>query len=197
MEKPRHEHFMREAITQAVIALEKGEVPVGAVVVWNVATGAQERVLEGHAEDVNALAVCGSRLLSGSDDGSVRVWGMGAGWGCERTLKGHERGVFALTTWEGKVVSGSDDDTIRVWDVETGAVEAILRGHNDSIYAFGARGQAVQRVAGRDDPGVEDGGVGGAADGGGVRGGWAAAPLVPGCERAEAGERVGGLWLGT
>ena len=34
MEKPNHEHFMKEAIKQAVIALEKGEVPVGAVVVW-------------------------------------------------------------------------------------------------------------------------------------------------------------------
>ena len=34
MEKPNHEHFMKEAIKQAAIALEKGEVPVGAVVVW-------------------------------------------------------------------------------------------------------------------------------------------------------------------
>ena len=29
-----HDHFMREALKQAKIALEKGEVPVGAVVVW-------------------------------------------------------------------------------------------------------------------------------------------------------------------
>ncbi len=34
MEKPDHQHFMKEAIKQAVQALEKGEVPVGAVVVW-------------------------------------------------------------------------------------------------------------------------------------------------------------------
>ncbi len=34
MEKPHHEHFMKEAIKQAMIALDKGEVPVGAVVVW-------------------------------------------------------------------------------------------------------------------------------------------------------------------
>ena len=34
MEKPHHEHFMKEALKQAAIALEKGEVPVGAVVVW-------------------------------------------------------------------------------------------------------------------------------------------------------------------
>ena len=34
MVKPHHEYFMKEAIKQAMIALEKGEVPVGAVVVW-------------------------------------------------------------------------------------------------------------------------------------------------------------------
>jgi len=34
MHKPDHEHFMKEAIKQAVTALEEGEVPVGAVVVW-------------------------------------------------------------------------------------------------------------------------------------------------------------------
>ncbi len=34
MEKPDREHYMKEAIKQAAIALEKGEVPVGAVVVW-------------------------------------------------------------------------------------------------------------------------------------------------------------------
>ncbi len=34
MEKPHHDHYMKEAIKQAMIALEAGEVPVGAVVVW-------------------------------------------------------------------------------------------------------------------------------------------------------------------
>lgn len=34
MHKPDHEHFMKQAVKQAVLALEKEEVPVGAVVVW-------------------------------------------------------------------------------------------------------------------------------------------------------------------
>lgn len=34
MQKPDHLYFMKEAIKQAATALEKGEVPVGAVVVW-------------------------------------------------------------------------------------------------------------------------------------------------------------------
>ena len=34
MSSSLHDHFMKEALKQAAIALEKGEVPVGAVVVW-------------------------------------------------------------------------------------------------------------------------------------------------------------------
>ena len=73
---------------------------------WNVWSGAQERALEGHDGDVIVLDVCGSRLLSGLSDGSILVWGMGAGWGCNtrRTLVGHGLGVTALATWEGRAV---------------------------------------------------------------------------------------------
>ena len=35
MTETLHEHFMREALKQAKLALEKGEVPVGAIVVYN------------------------------------------------------------------------------------------------------------------------------------------------------------------
>lgn len=34
LSKPDHAYFMKEALKQAAVALEKGEVPVGAVVVW-------------------------------------------------------------------------------------------------------------------------------------------------------------------
>jgi WD40 repeat protein len=60
----------------------------GAIRVWNVATGACDRVLEGHTDAVKCLAVSGTRLVSGSDDSFFKVWAMGAGasWACERTL---------------------------------------------------------------------------------------------------------------
>ena len=35
MAESLHEHFMREALKQAKLALQKGEVPVGAVVVYD------------------------------------------------------------------------------------------------------------------------------------------------------------------
>ena len=42
---------------------------------WDPATGACERVFEGHQDWVRALAVLGDgRLASGSDDKTIRLW---------------------------------------------------------------------------------------------------------------------------
>jgi WD40 repeat protein len=49
----------------------------GAVKVWNVANGQELLIVRGHREEVRALAVSrdGKRLLAGSSDGVVNVWG--------------------------------------------------------------------------------------------------------------------------
>ena len=125
----------------------------GKLRMWNVATGACEQVLEGHAPQcVWALALCGSRLVSSSSDRSIKVWAMGeaAPWTCERTLLGHTDRVPTLATWQGKVLSGSDDRSIRVWDVETGEHAATLGGiygliialvvHRDRLYSAASDG---------------------------------------------------------
>jgi WD40 repeat protein len=89
---------------------------------WNAVTGTCEHVLEGHSTAVMALAVCGSRLASGSYDHSIKVWAMRAAgpWTCERTLLGHISWVWSLSGWQGKLLSGSRDKSIRGWDMGTG-----------------------------------------------------------------------------
>jgi WD40 repeat protein len=79
--------------------------------------------------------VAGSLLMSGSGDGSVKVWAMGAAgpWPCSRTLVGLDDGVTVVAAWEGKVLSGSMDRTIRVWDAGTGALESTLEGHREWV----------------------------------------------------------------
>ncbi len=67
MDKPDHAHFMKEAIKQAAVALEKGEVPVGAVVVKDgvvVGRGYHRRAGTAHAEVV-ALRRAGERARGG------------------------------------------------------------------------------------------------------------------------------------
>jgi WD40 repeat protein len=62
-----------------------------------------------------------TRLVSGSEDGSVRVWDFKMGsllFGTEKTLSGHTGSVKSVSfSSDGKlIVSGSLDSTVRVWD---------------------------------------------------------------------------------
>ena len=88
------------------------------------------RTLSGHGGGVNALALTGDgRVVSGSDDGTVKVWDLNSGHE-ERTLSGHGGGVNALAlTGDGRVVSGSDDGTVKVWDLNSGHEQRTLSGH--------------------------------------------------------------------
>ncbi len=117
----------------------------GVIRVWNVLTGVCDQALEGHTDELNCLAVSGARLVSGSDDLSVKVWAMGAGaaWPCERTLVGHEGLVFTLATWQDKVLSGSADCSVRVWDMVTGAHDATLTGHNSDVHGLAVHGDRL------------------------------------------------------
>ena len=93
---------------------EETEVEGGAVVkvVW-LWTG----VLKGHTGEVNAVASLGDgRVVSGSEDKTVRIWGVNGE--CERILKGHTGNVYAVASLgDGRVVSGSFDMTVRIWGV--------------------------------------------------------------------------------
>jgi WD40 repeat protein len=113
--------------------------------VWNVATGVCDQVLQGHSDWVRCLSVSGTRLVSGSDDYSVKVWAMGAGaaWPCERTLVGHDGWVCALATWKDKVLSGSEDASVRVWDMGTGAHDVTLTGHEDTVNGLAVHGNRL------------------------------------------------------
>jgi WD40 repeat protein len=84
---------------------------------WDPASGACERVFEGHQSWVRALAVLGDgRLASGSADSTIRLWDPASG-ACERVFEGHQGGVLALAVLgDGRLASGSDDKTIRLWE---------------------------------------------------------------------------------
>jgi WD40 repeat protein len=99
-----------------------------------------------------AFAQDGSRVVSGSNDKTVRIWNATTGE-VEAELKGHTGWVtsVAFTQDGSRVVSGSNDKTVRIWNVMTGEVEAELKGHTDSVrsVAFAQDGSRV--VSGSDD----------------------------------------------
>ncbi|KAJ1838013.1 SCF ubiquitin ligase complex subunit cdc4, partial [Coemansia sp. RSA 2708] len=89
-----------------------------------------ERALAGHGDSVRAVAGHGNVVVSGSYDGTVRVWDAASGE-CVHQLEGHTSKVYTivLDPDHQAIFSGSMDGMIRVWNWATGACLRILRGH--------------------------------------------------------------------
>ncbi len=64
-----------------------------------------EALLLGHSHNICALDVdpSGQWIVSGSWDGSARLWGVGK-WECEGVLEGHEGSVWAVMFWDPKTI---------------------------------------------------------------------------------------------
>ena len=94
------------------------------------------QTFEGHSGFVNSVAFSpdGQKIVSGSNDQTVRVWDAAAGTPLQ-TLKGHSDPVksIAFSPDGQKIVSGSNDQTVRVWDAAAGTPLQTLKGHSDSV----------------------------------------------------------------
>jgi WD40 repeat protein len=104
------------------------------VIVWDLATGAIRRVIDGHERDVLSVVCSGERIYTSGDDKTLRVWELGSG----RPLKvwgpfEHETDSCAVDPARERVVLGCDDGVIRVFDVETGATLAAIDAHRSGI----------------------------------------------------------------
>lgn len=103
------------------------------------------KVLNGHDEHViTCLQFCGNRIVSGSDDNTLKVWSAVTGK-CLRTLIGHTGGVWSSQmSEEGNIIiSGSTDRTLKVWDAETGGCKHTLYGHTSTVRCMHLHGSRV------------------------------------------------------
>ncbi len=94
--------------------------------------------LEGHTDRVGSVAWSpdGSRLASGSDDTTVRIWDPLSG-AALRTLAGHTRRVRTVD-WsaDGRyLISGGSDGEIRIWDPESGEQREVLSGNTLHVWS--------------------------------------------------------------
>jgi WD40 repeat protein len=94
-------------------------------------------ILKGHTQTVNDVAFTrdGKRLVTVSDDHSVRLWDLEHGG--ERILSGHTDEVWRLElSPDGRfVATASKDRTVRLWNLETGE-SRVLASHPGPVYGI-------------------------------------------------------------
>jgi WD40 repeat protein/serine/threonine protein kinase len=101
-------------------------------------SGRLVRRFTGHSGWVSS--VCAGRnghsLLSGSADGTLKLWSTMSGR-CLRTLEGHAEWVTSVgLSADGRIaLSGSADHTLRLWQTESGKCLRILEGHRNWVLA--------------------------------------------------------------
>ena len=86
----------------------------------------------GHAGCVRSVSYSpnGARVVTGSEDHTIRIWDAESGVVVGEPLTGHDGNVNCVAySPDGRhIISGSGDHTIRIWDAKTGAAE-IGRAH--------------------------------------------------------------------
>lgn len=91
------------------------------------------KLLKGHDDHViTCLEFCGTRIVSGSDDNTLKVWSAITGK-CLRTLVGHTGGVWSSQMSNNVVISGSTDRTLKVWNADTGQCIHTFYGHSSTV----------------------------------------------------------------
>lgn len=115
--------------------------------IWNLAEGKEARALKGHKGAISCIVYKPDLrvILSGSPDGSVRLW---KPWDISstaddqsyKTMSGYTRGLtsMAVTNDGTTLVNASVDGTLHVWNIDRGIslAKGGLRGIFMSIIAF-------------------------------------------------------------
>ncbi|XP_059028274.1 WD repeat-containing protein 86 isoform X1 [Mustela nigripes] len=96
--------------------------------------GSALRVCADHRGGINWLSLSpdGQRLLTGSEDGTARLWSTADGQCCA-LLQGHESYVTFCQLEDEAAFTCSADRTIRKWDVRTGQCLQVFRGHTSIV----------------------------------------------------------------
>ena len=135
---------LRSTITSAVVSSDNRFIIFGSgsenhapflidntVRVWDLHEKIEIAVLQGHKNNVTALAISRDNkyIVSGSSDKTVILWNLH-----EKKkiaiLLGHSKAItaVAITSENRYIVSASDDCTLRIWSVDKGINLAVLEG---------------------------------------------------------------------
>jgi WD40 repeat protein/transcriptional regulator with XRE-family HTH domain len=102
-------------------------------------TNSSVKLLRGHTDFVWDIAFSsdGRFLVSGSRDGTLRLWDMQDEQSIH-VFEGHKHDVYGLAIDANNqlLVSAGKDQTVRLWDLQSGRTLKTLRGHTGGIHSL-------------------------------------------------------------
>ncbi|MHC4211750.1 MAG: protein kinase domain-containing protein [Planctomycetota bacterium] len=120
--------------------------------VWDTATGANLKTLQGHDESATAVAFNsdGSRIVS-ADDTTIKLWDTATGNEL-RTLQGHESGVLAVAfSPDGKRIAAACwDATAKLWDISNGTGPQVFK-HKELVTSVAFAPDSKRLASGSSD----------------------------------------------
>ena len=113
--------------------------------------------LDGHTTIVRAVAAtpAGERLMTGDDQGIVRIWTLddAGAYRASHLLHGHSAAIWSVVIGPDgrRAVTTAEDGTCIIWNLEAGAVHGRLSGqHSAAVYgaAWAADGRSIATASG-------------------------------------------------
>ena len=102
-----------------------------------VSNGKSGMEFTGHFEAVSieSFSPDGSKIITGSYDGRIRIWNAGTGV-LEKVIQAHKDAIIGLryNAAGNKIISTSEDSLVKMWDPITGKEKFRLTGHNAPIF---------------------------------------------------------------
>jgi serine/threonine protein kinase len=98
----------------------------------------EQRRLMGHGDWVTGVTFSpdGNEALSGSRDGTLRLWDLESGQET-RQIQGHAAGVTSVAWIEARLaVSAGQDRVLRLWDLDAGTEVRRFEGHRERVWTF-------------------------------------------------------------
>jgi WD40 repeat protein len=117
--------------------------------------------LTGHTRDVNSVAFSpdGTRIASGSDDNTIRLWDTATGRPIGQPMTEQNDSVLSVAfSPDGtRIASGGRDERIRLWDAASGQpIGQPMTGHRDDVFSVAFSPDGTRIVSGSGDGTVRE-----------------------------------------